>query len=226
MIAVIGAMDIEVERLSSLLSNLRVMEKSTRTFYIGTLHDKEVVVVKAGIGKVNSAITTSLLCEQFDIDYVINTGVAGGYKVKEKSLVISSRAIYYDADATHFGYKMGQVPDETQFYLADKELIKKATESAEELGLDFKVGTIATGDSFVTELSQFSEVLKEAEDITALEMEGASIAQAASLYKKPFLIVRAISDVIGSNGQIGNYEEFAKEAANNAAHIVESIIKK
>lgn len=225
MIAVIGAMDIEVERLSSLLSNVRVMEKSARTFYIGTLHGNEVVVVKAGIGKVNSAITTSILCETFDIDYVINTGVAGGYKVKEKSLVVSSRAIYYDADARNFGYEMGQVPGEPHFYIADAELVKKAELAAQELGLEYTEGTIATGDSFVTEFGQFENVLKVAEDVKALEMEGASIAQAAHLYKKPFIIVRAISDVVGSDGQTGNYEEFAQEAANNAAKLVELIIK-
>ncbi len=226
MVGIIGAMEIEVEQLCGLLSNLRVMERSSRTFYIGLLHDQEVVIVRAGIGKVNSAITTSILCENFDIDYVINIGVAGGYNVLEKSLVISSKAIYFDADARNFGYEMGQIPGEKQFFLADPELIKKATLASEELGFSFEVGTIATGDSFVTKVSQIEEVLEVAEDVLAIEMEGASIAQTASLYNKPFLIVRSISDVVGSTGQMGNYEEFSKLAADIAARLVERIIKK
>ncbi len=226
MIAVIGAMDIEVTTLTSLLSDVSVKEISSRTFYQGKLDEKDVVVVKAGIGKVNSAVTTAILCENFDVEYVINTGVAGGYKVKEKSLVISTKAIYFDANAIGFGYEMGQIPGENKFFIADTTLVQNAEEAAKELELDYTLGVISTGDSFVTEYKQIEAILKETEEIRATEMEGASIAQTAQIYNVPFLIVRAISDVIGSDGQLGNYEEFVAEAADNAANLVERIIKR
>ncbi len=226
MIAVIGAMDIEVEKLSSLLTNVRILEQSNRTFYIGHLHGKEVVVVKAGIGKVNSAVTTSILCENFEIDYIINSGIAGGVNVDAKTLVISRRAIYFDADASRFGYTSGQIPGEELFYYADEELVKKADEAATELAINHKVGTIATGDSFVTDKSQFEKILPVVDDLYAVEMEGASIAQTASMYNKPFIIIRSISDVVGSTDQTNDYEAFEIVAANNAAHLVELIIKK
>lgn len=226
MIAVIGAMDVEVERLSALLSNLRVMERSSRTFYIGNLHDKEVVVVQAGIGKVNSAITTSILCENFEIDYIINVGVAGGVDVTPKSLVLSSRAIYHDADATNFGYEIGQIPGEELFFTADEVLLNNAVAACDELGLEYNVGTIGTGDSFIVEKKQYEAILPVVNDLKAVEMEGASIAQAANIYNKPFIIVRAISDVVGQTDQTTHYETFVQEAADNAAKIVELMIKK
>lgn len=226
MIAIIGAMDVEIKTLSALLENARVIERSSRTFYLGNLDGQEVIIVQAGIGKVNSAITTSILCENFDVEYVINVGVAGGVDVNPKSLVISSRAMYHDADATNFGYEIGQIPGEELFFDADAALIEKATKACETLNLEYTVGTVGTGDSFIVNESQYEPILKVVDDLKAVEMEGASIAQAASLYKKPFIIVRAISDVVGQEGQTTHYETFVQEAADNAANIVKLLIKK
>ena len=49
-------------------------------FYLGMINNKEVVLARCGIGKVNSARTTQILIDKFDIEYIINVGVAGRTK--------------------------------------------------------------------------------------------------------------------------------------------------
>ncbi|XMB85149.1 5'-methylthioadenosine/adenosylhomocysteine nucleosidase [Mycoplasmatota bacterium WC44] len=226
MIAVIGAMEVEIAHLESLLENKKVTEISKRVFYSGKISNKDVVVVQAGIGKVNSALTTSILCENFNVDYVINVGVAGGISpVNAKSLVLSDRAVYFDADAVAFGYKIGQIPGEEHFFNSDRKLLELARKGASDLGLEYTVGTIGTGDSFVTRMEQIENIQKEVDDLVAVEMEGASIAQTCELYCKPFIIARSISDVVGSEGQDLDYTEFVSDAAEKASNLVKKIIE-
>ena len=77
MIGIIGAMEMELDRL---ISDMDVVEKknvSFLDFYIGKLYSKDVVIVKSNEGKVNSAVATQILISNFDIQYVLNVGVAG-----------------------------------------------------------------------------------------------------------------------------------------------------
>ena len=73
-IGIIGAMDEEVSRLKEMMKNVSVIEKAGMDFYIGQLKEKEVVIVKSGIGKVNAGICTQILIDQYQIEAVINTG--------------------------------------------------------------------------------------------------------------------------------------------------------
>ena len=88
MIGIIGAMQVEIDTLIKDVTNLKEEVKGIRTFYTGTINDKEVVIVIAGIGKVNAGITTSLLVENYDVKAIVNIGVAGGQNgVKHKDVV-------------------------------------------------------------------------------------------------------------------------------------------
>lgn len=61
MIGIIGAMEMELDRL---ISDMDVAEKknvSFLDFYIGKLYSKDVVIVKSNEGKVNSAVATQIL---------------------------------------------------------------------------------------------------------------------------------------------------------------------
>ena len=82
------------------------------TFKAGKLNGKDVVVVRSGIGKVNAAVCTQILVDDFNVDYVINTGIAGSLKaeINIADIVISSDVLHHDMDATGFGYPLGQIP--------------------------------------------------------------------------------------------------------------------
>ena len=77
MIGIIGAMDSEVEALFSHMSAKEKINLNNLTFYKGKLYNKDVVIVKCGIGKVNAALCTQLLILNFKVSKIINTGIAG-----------------------------------------------------------------------------------------------------------------------------------------------------
>ena len=76
-IGIIGAMEEEVAMLKEQMKDVTVKEKAAMEFFHGTLNKKEVVVVRSGIGKVNAGICVQILADDYQVDAVINTGIAG-----------------------------------------------------------------------------------------------------------------------------------------------------
>lgn len=227
MIGIVGAMP---EELSHILGLLTQQEKEViqgKVFYRGFIHDKEVVVVLAGIGKVNAALTTTLLLANFPCKEVINVGVAGGQKgVKQEDIVIGDKIVHHDVDVTAFGsYAFGQVPKDPPFYQADLTLMKRAQKAIVELGYPHKVGMIASGDQFVYQADKLKDINQTYEDIYAIEMEAAAIAQVAHYFSVPFVIFRSISDVIGEENQHLSFDEFLGKAALKASLFLEKYIE-
>lgn len=105
LIGIIGAMSEEVEALKKAMKISDKLHKAKMDFYRGELWSKEVVVVVSGVGKVNAAICTQILVDFFDVDKIINVGVAGGVgkKVEPGDVVIGTSLIQHDIDTTMFG---------------------------------------------------------------------------------------------------------------------------
>lgn len=226
MIGIIGAMPEEIERVLFYMDEPMVMEHATRTFYQGMIHNHQVVVVLAGIGKVNAAITTTLLLEQFDVDLVINIGVAGGMNgVNHLDIVIAHGVLYHDVDVTYFGnYLPGQVPGMDPEFLADEELVDTASMVLEKLGYPYQIGRIASGDQFVYSSEELYDVNEIYDDIFAVEMEAGAIAQTATLYHVPFLVFRSISDVLDDDTQSEDFQEFLVKASDQVNDLVLALL--
>ena len=91
-IGIIGAMEVEVEKLKERMQDVEITRKASMEFYAGPLEGKNVVVVRSGIGKVNAAVCTQILIDDFDAEVVINTGIAGSLNadINIGDLVIST----------------------------------------------------------------------------------------------------------------------------------------
>ena len=194
---IICAMEEEIKALRAQLTNANEENIANMIFYSGQINDHEVVLVRAGIGKVQAGVTTAFLIENFKVDAVINSGSAGGIGtgLAVGDLVLSTGAAYHDASATVFGYKPGQLPQQPQIFEADQELLQAVSEAASQAGLQVKPGLIVTGDQFVSSQAQIAAIKKIYPQALCCEMEGAAVAQVAYQFDKPFLIVRAMSDV-------------------------------
>ena len=66
-IGIIGAFDEETEKFIDMF-NLIKDEKSNREIYTGKYKNKELVVARAGIGKVNSAAMTQYIIDNYKVD--------------------------------------------------------------------------------------------------------------------------------------------------------------
>lgn len=227
-IGIIGAMDEEVDILVELMNIEETIEKASLKFYKGTLEGKEIVLVRCGIGKVNSALCAQILISEFDVDAVVNTGVAGALHsdLGVYDIVISTDAIQHDFDATVFGYKKGIVPRmENSIFVADERLVEAAYKSSVEETKTHKVvkGRVVSGDIFISSKELKDELVKEF-DAYCGEMEGAAIAHVCSLNDTPFVIIRAMSDKADGTADVV-YEEFVQDAAHNSKDIVVNMLK-
>lgn len=226
-IGIIGAMD---EEIALLLKNMTEKQESTiaNTLFVqGKLSGKNIVLLKSGIGKVNAAMATTIMHECFSPSYVINTGSAGGFsnELEVGSIVISSHVVHHDVDVTSFDYEYGQVPQMPPMFLADETLIEIASETLKELAVPSAIGIIATGDSFMSEPDRINFVKEKFPTLLAAEMEAAAVAQVCYQYKKPFVIIRALSDIAGEESPV-TFDKFLTTAAKNAAELIMLMIKK
>ena len=73
-IAIIGAMEEEVTILRNKMENVKKEVIAGCEYNAGTLEGKEVILLKSGIGKVNAAMSTTILLEKFKPELIINTG--------------------------------------------------------------------------------------------------------------------------------------------------------
>ncbi|QGX65321.1 5'-methylthioadenosine/S-adenosylhomocysteine nucleosidase [Bacillus sp. ms-22] len=226
-IAVIGAMEEEVTILRDQLKNATQENITGCEFTTGVYEDKEVILLKSGIGKVNAAVSTTLLLDRFQPDYVINTGSAGGFhhSLNVGDIVISTDVRHHDVDVTIFDYEYGQVPGLPAAFIADEKLVKLAEESALEIDhIQVAKGTIATGDSFMNDPGRVAFVREKFPELYAVEMEAAAVAQVCHLFGTPFVVVRALSDIAGKESNI-SFDQFLEQAAIHSTDLVLRMIK-
>ena len=227
-IAIIGAMEQEVEILRDKIENPTIETVAGCEFIEGKIGQHDVVLVKSGIGKVNAAIATTLLIRQYSPDAVLNTGSAGGFKesLDVGTIVISDEVRHHDFDATAFGYEIGQVPGMTPSFLADEKLIRIAKEAVEEIGKhNHAVGLIASGDVFMSDADRVAIVKEQFPDMIAAEMEAAAVAQVCHQFGTPFVVIRALSDIAGKESSM-SFDEFLPLAAQHSSDIVLHVISK
>lgn len=227
MIGIIGAMDEEVSQIVDVMELTETYERASMKFMKGKLNDKDVVIVRSGIGKVNAAVCTQLLVDRFNIDCVINTGIAGSLKafINIGDVVLSSDVLHHDVDAAGFGYPLGQIPRmEVLSFEADERLIELAKEACGKVTSDIgvHVGRIVSGDQFISDKA-VKERIETNFDGFCTEMEGAAIAQTAYLNNVPFLIMRAISDKADDSATM-DYPEFEAMAIKNSVEILKELV--
>ena len=218
-------MEEEILLLKSKMSNKKEWTEAKADFIEGQIGEVEVVLVRCGIGKVNAALTTTLLLAKHDIDLIVNTGSAGGIGagLHVGDVVIASEMAYHDVDATVFGYSIGQVPQMPARYIANQGTIEKTITAAKKTGLTPVKGLIVTSDSFIASQAQTDVILSNFPDALASEMEGAAIAQVCYQFDVPFVIIRAMSDVADEEAGV-SFDEFIIEAGKKSAEMVLELV--
>lgn len=220
-LGIIAAMEQEIILLKDRLENKRETTIANQTFFEGEIGSASVVMVQAGIGKVNAAIATTLLITFFEADSVINTGSAGGIgeNLSVGDLVLSTELSYNDADARAFGYSFGQIPQMPERYEADEQTVSLMKRAALDSSWKVKHGLIVTGDSFISNKEAIKEIKSHFKDALVTEMEGAAVAQTCFQFKVPFVVVRAVSDVADEEASL-SFNEFIELAGKKSAEMV------
>ena len=227
MLGIIGAMEVEVRELREMMENPQAQTVAGMTFYQGTIKGKEVVVVRSGIGKVNAGICSQILVDRYQVEGIINTGIAGSLRneINIGDIVLATVAVQHDVDATGFGYPIGEIPQMgIKEFPADEKLRALAEACSKKANPDIQVfcGRVASGDQFISSKEK-KNWIQDNFDAYCTEMEGAAIAQAAYLNNIPYLVVRAISDKADDSANM-DYSEFEAKAVENSVRLMAAMI--
>jgi len=232
MLGIIGAMPEEVSFIKEHMRVTSVIERGSRIYYKGILEDNEIILVFSKWGKVAAASTTTTLIDYFNCKSIIFTGVAGGVdsSLNIGDMVIGTSAYQHDLDARPF-FSQFQIPLTDKIFISasyELELFEKAATDflnnitdylSPKILSSFNIsqpklakGIIASGDQFITNTLEYPNFTSPEGLASAVEMEGAAVAQICDDHHVPFIIIRTISDKADHSAVI-DFQKFIKDVA-------------
>lgn len=222
-IAIIVAMPEEVEAILQITNLVDEQYYYGHKFLCVKYNQQEIILTVCGVGKVNSAFVTSLLGLVYKVDLIINLGSALGMadcqKIGDVVLVDSARfhdlcLDYDDLIATPKRF----------LELANDSLVNSFEKVCQKLGVAYQRGLIVSGDQFVCDMQKKLEIKKRfsTENIVALDMESCAILGVANRLGIDCIIVRGISDLLFSEDNVVDFNQFVKIAAKNSCKIVQN----
>ncbi|MFC4737575.1 5'-methylthioadenosine/adenosylhomocysteine nucleosidase [Bacillus daqingensis] len=227
-IGLIGAMEEEIAHFMHLLTVEEKYQLAKNTYAVGKFGMCDVVLTKAGVGKVNAAAAAQKMIDVFEVDVLLFTGVAGAanpdYEIGD--VVISTSCQQHDIEAEALGFPRGTIPmsDTPADIPADESWQQRLLEAANELEDDVNVyaGKVVSGDQFIADKDKVAD-LRQTFQADCVEMEGAAVAQIAWMHDVPFVILRSMSDK--ANGEAPEaFQKWVYETAERSAAIISSAL--
>lgn len=227
-VGIIVAMEDELEQILNITNDIEEKEISGLNFKLGKIEKKNIVLVKCGVGKVNAARVTQILIDKFNVEYVINVGSAGALNplLNIGDIVIGEKLVQHDFDITAFDHDKGYITGVGDYIYSDNTLTEKFKQTANKLlekQYKIKVGIIATGDIFCTDVEMKNKIYSKF-DADCVEMEGAAVAQVCYLDKIPFIVIRSISDSPNGKNEI-DFDKFVDLASERCAIILKEFLR-
>ena len=167
-------------------------------FALGALDGHDVLLVKSGIGLANSASATARALTLVDSPIVIAAGTTGGLAtaINVSNIAAGTSTIYSQADATAFGYAMGQVPQMPEDYRSSDETVARVALLAKSDTLTVMTGRVLSSDSFIT--APIAQPMREKfPDAIGADMETCAMAEVAWSSGVDWVSLRAVSDLCG-----------------------------
>lgn len=223
MIGIIVAEIQEMEAIKEIMENINSIDVYNFKIYTGKINDQDVLLVRGGVGKVNSARVCQVITDKFHLDAIINVGSAGGLNdnLNIGDIVVGEKLVQHDFDVTAFGREKGFIPETGKFFESDKELLEKS-KNIKIQSQKILTGIIGSGDIFLTD-TNLKETIKKDYNCCCVEMEGAAIAQVCTLNEMPFLVIRSISDIPNGNNEL-DFNEYLKLASKNCADFIKQLV--
>lgn len=239
-IVVLSALDTELRALEDRLESAEPVELGPVAGKFGGIHGRDVVVLRTGLGKVATGLAVGLVWDRFRPGAFLFSGVAGGLapELSIGDVVIGERSIQHDAGVIEpcglVRYQPGHVPfvnpTDEYGYSPSHALLDRVHQAVDGLTLSpvldrtptITFGTVLTGDQYLRDENTRRE-LHHRFGAAAIEMEGAAMAQAATMFGADHLVVRALSDLAGAES-IDDFGRYVSEVSANTAMVVSRII--
>ena len=224
-IAIIAAMRKELDLILQQMPDCIEITIGNLTVYSGEIGGNDVVACQCGIGKVNSALRTAKIIEEFSPDLIINSGVAGSVdeSLEIGSVLIADKVTYHDVWCP--GNEYGAVDGMPVFYETDSRGLSALESIVKSSSIPIHKGLICSGDFFVSKPEEVEKIKSHFPTALGCDMESASIAQTCYIHNTPFMIVRVMSDMPGGGHNISEYANFWTDAPVKTFGIVSKLIE-
>lgn len=238
-----SAMVEEMDILLDKLENKKTRTIGQREYNCGVLWGNKVVLVFSRWGKVAASSTTTTLITEFKVDEIIFTGVAGAIdsKINIGDVIVAENLYQHDFDASPFllqhvlplimKKEIGTHPsvrnklfDSGVNFLKEQMKEKISDDYLNEFNISdpkIVIGNIASGDQFIKDSKRRDEIKSSLENVLAVEMEGAAVAQVCYEYGIPLGVIRTISDDANDEA----IKDFPKFVYNIASQYSYNILK-
>ena len=192
----------------------------TQRFALGHLEGRTVLVVTSGIGLANAASATARALTLVDAPIVIAAGTTGGLAadINVGDIAAGTSAIYGQADATAFGYAMGQVPQMPVDYTSSEAAVARLAQLSALIAHTVRVGGIVSSDSFCTE-ANVGPMRERFPDAIGTDMETCAMAQVCWSSGVDWISLRAVSDLCGPTAD----QAFHMDGPLAAAHSAQAV---
>ncbi len=226
-IGIIVAIEEELEAVLHYAKNIQYKEIKKLEFIECKIKDRNCVITRSGVGKVNAARTTQVLMYEYNLIYIVNVGVAGAINdnLDIGDVIVGKNIVQHDFDITSFGHSKGYIPKIGNYIESDKKLIDEfeaQINSSEERKYKIKLGTVATGDIFCTKIEMKNKIFSKFR-ADVVDMECGAIAQVAFLEQKPFIAIRSVSDVPNEKN-VETYNDNLLLAAKRCANVLKEFL--
>ena len=231
----IGVMGIpsEIAPVEARIKEANITRIQGVVFTSGTIDGTRIVAARSGAGKVNAAIAATLLVDHFSPSAVVFTGTAGAVDVELNpgDVVIGTAVGYHDfGDVTTTGFVRSPTRNaasgrlDPSLFPADPELLAAARRAATTLkAAAIREGVIVTGDAFIANPARRMDLRREL-NASAVEMEGAAVAQVCARFGVAAIVIRSITDHADGDAA-GSYQRFVGLASRNAADLALATIR-
>lgn len=157
--------------------------------YTGTYKGKPVTVMAHGIGAPSMATHAWELYHLYDVDNIIRVGTTGGLapEIQMRDIIIAMGACYNTSYIDQFRLQG------TFSAIPAWSLLKKAVDTADELGVAYRVGNVLSTDVFYPKDPSTQQDWIDL-GVLAVEMEAAALYITAAEAKKNALAILTVSD--------------------------------
>ena len=182
--------------------------------------DKEIILIKSGIGEIYASSSTQLLITKYNVDLILNFGVSGSLdkKVGVLSTVLVKGVVHYDFDLSKIdNVVVGQYPNYSSPII---DATCEAFNIVANYYSDIEQVICASADKFVED-KEVKEHLKNTYNASVCDMECAGVLLTCKNNNIPQIIIKTVSD---GEGGVEEYNKRVNEATQKYISIVKDII--
>ena len=161
------------------------MKKNETDKHFDVYESEDLILLISKIGKIYATMGAKRLIQTYDIDMIINIGLAGSLKKEYEvgTVLLGEKIVQHDVflpwEGEHLDYLKGEI------YIVNKvEMLRK-------LGIDIDTVTILTGDQFIHNKEKIHELAKIGDIV---DMEAFAIASVCKVFTRDLIVIKAISD--------------------------------